>query len=277
MSELGYLRIWTDQDGESHFEDVILEAIESSSGVSSARSLYADLIPVEGVIFREVVREHGSAEAHPAPRSQFVVHLEGEVEVEVSDGEVRRVGPETVVLVDDVDGNGHITRSVGPVPRRTLMIPLQEPPGADPIIGTWRLQTWRAVAAEDERIVDEPFGPDPVGFITFTPEGTMHGQMMAEARPPFSVPRTTAVEFGAGEPEEVVAAFNTYLGYSGRFAVDDSEGRLVTRVECASIPDWVGTNQERTFVIEGEKLTIRSPNRFVDGIEQFGLLKFTRI
>ena len=124
MSELGYLRIWTDEEGETHFEDVRLDADERGSGVSSGRSLYSSLMPVEGVIFREVRREHGHAEPHPAPRPQLVVHLEGEVEVEVSDGEVRRVGPETVVLVDDTHGKGHITRSVGTEPRRTLMIPL---------------------------------------------------------------------------------------------------------------------------------------------------------
>ncbi len=277
MSELGYLRIWTDEKGETHFEDVVLDGAERGSGVSSARSLYAPLIPTEGVIFREVVQEHGQAEAHPAPRPQFVVHLEGEIELEVSDGEVRRVGPETVVLVDDTTGEGHITRSLGATPRRTLMIPLQEPPGADAIIGTWRLRSWQAVTATDEEPINEPFGTDPVGFITFTPEGMMQGQMMASDRPRFASERTTAVQFGAGDPDEIVAAFNSYLGYSGRYQADPGAGRLVTVVECASIPDWIGSEQIRFFAVRGDTLTIRTPTRVVDDIEQIGRLVFTRI
>ena len=278
MSELGYLRIWTDEEGETHFEDVRLDADERGSGVSSGRSLYSSLMPVEGVIFREVVREHGHAEAHPAPRPQLVVHLEGKVEVEVSDGEVRRVGPETVVLVDDTHGKGHITRSVGTEPRRTLMIPLPESPGAGAIVGTWRLRSWKAVAATaQEDLISEPFGPDPVGYITFTAEGLMQGQMMAPDRPRFTSERTTAVQFDAGDHDEIVAAFNTYLGYSGRYEVAPDEGRLTTVVECASIPDWTGSEQVRFFNVSDDTLTIRTPPRSIDGVDQIGLLAFTRV
>jgi hypothetical protein len=63
------------------------------------------------------------------PRRQFIVHVEGEVEVEVSDGEVRRFSPGSVVLVEDTHGTGHITRPVGGMPRTTLFIALQEPDG----------------------------------------------------------------------------------------------------------------------------------------------------
>ncbi len=271
---VGYLRVYTDNEGETHFEDVQVDATERGSGVSSGRSLYSALIPVEGVVLREVRREHGHAEAHPAPRSQFVVHLEGEVEVEVSDGEVRRVGPETVVLVDDTHGKGHITRSVGKEPRRTLMIPLAQTPG---IVGTWQLRSWRAVTADSEELISEPFGSAPVGYITFTPGGVMHGQMMAPDRPRFTHERTTAVDFDAGDPHEIVAAFNSYLGYSGRYEVDGDLGRVTTVVECASIPDWIGSQQVRYYRINGNDLVIRTPVRHVNGVDQIGLLTFKRV
>ena len=60
---------------------------------------------------------------HNAPRRQFIVHLEGAVEVEASDGERRRFGPGDVVLVEDLEGRGHVTRWVGEGPRRTLFLP----------------------------------------------------------------------------------------------------------------------------------------------------------
>jgi quercetin dioxygenase-like cupin family protein len=39
--------------------------------------------------------------------------LSGEIEAEVSDGEVRRFGPGAVILLEDTSGPGHITRVVG--------------------------------------------------------------------------------------------------------------------------------------------------------------------
>jgi hypothetical protein len=50
---------------------------------------------------------------HPSPERQFFFQLAGEIETEVSDGEVRRFGPGSIHLLDDVEGKGHITRSVG--------------------------------------------------------------------------------------------------------------------------------------------------------------------
>ena len=47
------------------------------------------------------------------PRRQFVLGLVGELEVEVSDGEVRRFGPGSVILVEDTSGKGHLSRVVG--------------------------------------------------------------------------------------------------------------------------------------------------------------------
>ena len=61
---------------------------------------------------------------HPAPRRQFIVSLSGESEMEVSDGEVRRLPPGGIVLVEDTDCKGHITRTVGDSPAIAVAIPL---------------------------------------------------------------------------------------------------------------------------------------------------------
>lgn len=55
----------------------------------------------------------GTADWHPVPRKQFNLVLRGEVEVEVSDGEVRRFGPGSLILGEDTEGKGHLTRVVG--------------------------------------------------------------------------------------------------------------------------------------------------------------------
>jgi hypothetical protein len=99
-------------------------AYEDSS-FSDGGWLISRALPLEGMLFRRVTTEHGDT-PHVAPRRQFIVHLAGESEVEVSDGEVRRFGPGSVLLVEDVTGSGHTTRRVGDVVRETLFLPVPE-------------------------------------------------------------------------------------------------------------------------------------------------------
>ena len=46
-------------------------------------------------------------------KSDAVFCLAGELEVQVSDGMVRTFGPGSVVLVEDMEGRGHVSRVVG--------------------------------------------------------------------------------------------------------------------------------------------------------------------
>lgn len=115
-----YFRIYADADGESHFEDVDVTPQGQSSG-----SDLSELYPATGVIFRRSPADQ-YLDWHPAPRKQFVVTLSGTAEVEASDGEVRSIGPGTVMLAEDVTGKGHITRAVGGSERTSLFIPLPE-------------------------------------------------------------------------------------------------------------------------------------------------------
>lgn len=118
-----YVRIYADSLGDTHFEDVQVSGVTKQSPVSTGVSEYADAIPVRAAVFRRVVEAH-PAQPHVAPRRQFAVHLEGRIEVEVSDGEVRTFGPGDVVLLEDTAGKGHVTREIGSGPRTSLFIEL---------------------------------------------------------------------------------------------------------------------------------------------------------
>lgn len=115
-----YFRLYTDAEGETHFEDLDIELHPGSTGSS-----YSELIPGTGVIFRWSPADL-YLDWHTAPRRQFVVTLSGRGEVEVSDGEVRQVGPGSIMLAEDLDGKGHITRGVGTEDRLSLFIPLTD-------------------------------------------------------------------------------------------------------------------------------------------------------
>jgi quercetin dioxygenase-like cupin family protein len=116
----GYVRLYTGEDGESHFEDVTVSATQNDDVAVAAP------IPLNSMIMRAVLAPDTDALPHNAPRRQFIVHLEGVVEVEASDGERRRFEPGDVVLVEDVSGRGHVTRWVSEGERRTLFLPLPD-------------------------------------------------------------------------------------------------------------------------------------------------------
>jgi hypothetical protein len=115
-----YFRIYTDEEGETHFEDVEVQLEEQNP-----QSFLSTLYPAIGLIFRRTPSDQ-FLDWHPAPRRQFVVTLSGQAEVEASDGEVRQIGPGVVMLAEDLTGKGHITRGIGAEDRISLFIPLPE-------------------------------------------------------------------------------------------------------------------------------------------------------
>lgn len=111
-------RIYADAEGESHFAEMEIPLADSGPlGFMSKR------LPATGVIFRE--NEPGyDLDWHCAPRRQYIVLLDGEIEITVSDGEARRFAGGDVLLVEDTTGKGHQTRHTIQERRRSLFIPL---------------------------------------------------------------------------------------------------------------------------------------------------------
>ncbi|MDP3061589.1 MAG: cupin domain-containing protein [Chloroflexota bacterium] len=121
------VRMFTGEDGQSHFEEIDLPA--KADAVGETASL---LNACGAVTMRRVLPgpDAGWPPArtggwHKAPRRQYVVVLSGEMEVAVADGETRRFRPGDVLLTEDTTGKGHITRTVGDQSRVMLHIPLE--------------------------------------------------------------------------------------------------------------------------------------------------------
>jgi len=62
---------------------------------------------------------------HHAPGRYAVFTLSGAVDIEIGDGTVRRLGPGDILIAEDLTGQGHATREVGPEPRVSIFVPLQ--------------------------------------------------------------------------------------------------------------------------------------------------------
>jgi hypothetical protein len=52
---------------------------------------------------------------HQAPRKQFAINMTGELEVEITGGGRRKIGVGDLVFLEDVTGQGHVTRALSPI------------------------------------------------------------------------------------------------------------------------------------------------------------------
>ncbi|HEY4921040.1 MAG TPA: hypothetical protein VII40_13120, partial [Xanthobacteraceae bacterium] len=60
----------------------------------------------------------------PAPRRQYIINLDGGVQITASDGESRVIGAGEVVLVEDITGKGHLSRAVNAQMRHSIFVPI---------------------------------------------------------------------------------------------------------------------------------------------------------
>ena len=108
------------------------------------------------------------------------------------------------------------------------------------IIGTWRLVGAVARDAVGNALA-APFGPLAMGRVVFNVDGRMMA-VLCDGRP--SLPDGTTRD---------------YASYCGNYTFDGA--RLVTRVDAASDPARIGTDQVREVRFEGRHMILRPPPR----------------
>ncbi len=121
--------------------------------------------------------------------------------------------------------------------------------GADELVGTWRLVSWESVAEDGS--VDYPFGEWAEGILVYTADGSMVTTIGRAGRSPVS-----GGDMLSGPVEERIAAFETFIAYSGRFALDGND--VVHTVAMSLFPNWAGTQQRRHVELsaDGRRLTL---------------------
>ncbi len=111
-------RLYTGSDDESHFEDIDIPL--NVTGVAARQS---EPKKATGILFRESSGEY-NANWHNAPRRQFIIYLEGQVEIVIGDGTRRQFGPGDILLAEDITGRGHISRAVNNKPLTSVFVTL---------------------------------------------------------------------------------------------------------------------------------------------------------
>ncbi|HCP23222.1 MAG: hypothetical protein FI717_02760 [SAR202 cluster bacterium] len=110
------VRVYSGDDGESHFEDVTPEEMANIVNRVGPGDISLGLRPSPSF-----------SDYHNAPRRQYVVNLSGTAEFECADGSKVQMEPGDILVAEDLTGHGHIARSLGETPRASLAVPMAEP------------------------------------------------------------------------------------------------------------------------------------------------------
>ena len=116
---------------------------------------------------------------------------------------------------------------------------------ATQLIGTWKLVSWLTRFDGGETV--EPYGPNAKGRLVLTPDRRWIIILTAADRKP------------AKSVEEKAALLDSVLAYSGVYTVEAD--KITTQVDVSSNEIYTGANQTQTrfFRIEGNTLTLRTP------------------
>ena len=95
------VRIWTADDGESHFAEGVIELPGGERG-----DVLSGNVPVTCISFRET-RPGGTFEWHDAPVRQLVITLSGTLDFQTRRGQHFTIRPGDILLAEDTTGGGH--------------------------------------------------------------------------------------------------------------------------------------------------------------------------
>jgi hypothetical protein len=111
-------KVYSDVNGDSRFEDV-----EVPLHLSGSVGKLSDPYEAQNIIFREVEPTY-DWDYHTAPQRQYIILLDGEIEIETSLNEKRTFKGGDVLLMEDTTGKGHKTKNLQPIKRKSIFITL---------------------------------------------------------------------------------------------------------------------------------------------------------
>jgi hypothetical protein len=118
-----YLHLYSDDNGESHFEDVPL-AFERTDLVPPAPPVLLTELAAATRYGFELVHPGWHGDWHPVPSRLLAVYLSGIGAIQASNGEVRDIVPGTILLAEDTTGKGHVSRVTGDEDMLVLIVML---------------------------------------------------------------------------------------------------------------------------------------------------------
>ena len=109
-------RVYNDSNGDTRFEDISIPLNDAGEIGKLSEGL-----PVKTIIFREVEATY-DYDFHNAPQKQYLILIDGGIEIETTLGEKRQFKTGDVLLLEDTDGKGHRTKNLQPIKRKSIFI-----------------------------------------------------------------------------------------------------------------------------------------------------------
>ena len=124
----------------------------------------------------------------------------------------------------------------------------------DKLVGSWKLVSASSTTSRGERS-EIPYGPNPMGFLTYTADGRVTALISYGGRKSLSI--------GGGTIEEQAEAFKTFLAYAGRYTL--SGDKVTHHVEISSIENYVDRDLVRGVTFQGDQIILVTPPTRVNG------------
>ena len=112
-------RVYSDKNGNSQFEDIDIELFDNGEIGQLSKN-----IDVKSLHFRKVSPDY-DYDFHHAPQKQYIVLLDGGVEITTSLGETRQFQTGEILLMEDTTGKGHNTKNLERRERTSIFIHLK--------------------------------------------------------------------------------------------------------------------------------------------------------
>jgi Lipocalin-like domain len=117
------------------------------------------------------------------------------------------------------------------------------------LVGAWRLVSY--ATQQPGRADNFPFGPEPEGFLIYTPDGFVSAQLMKPGRILFQ-----SQDWHGGTAEEYQQAGSGYIAYCGVYEVDEEKETVTHIPSVALVPNLILKGQVRSITLSGDRLTL---------------------
>ncbi len=126
------------------------------------------------------------------------------------------------------------------------------------IQGVWKLVSYE-VEIQSTGQKEYPMGQKPTGYVTFTSEGRVFFVLTGEGRKP------------AKTDQDRAALLGSLVAYTGTYRLEAD--KWITSVEVAWNPEWVGSEQKRSYKIDGNRLQVLTPWRVMPNWPEKGMTR----
>jgi lipocalin-like protein len=119
------------------------------------------------------------------------------------------------------------------------------------LVGTW---TVVSVTYEQGGKKIEPYGPNVKGTQIYDANGRIATVVL---RP--DLPKVASNNRMTATAEESQKIVHGSIAYFGTYTTNEADHSVTVQIEGATLPNWMGTSQKRTYTISGDQLTISNP------------------